>query len=58
MSTSPEEIERLIAKHGELYRQLIPEWIAWLDENEPSWPVDPDDPIDRDGSAVELFLPG
>lgn len=46
------EIERLIVKHGEPYRDLIESSIKWLDEHEPTWSLT--DRVDREGFIERL----
>lgn len=53
MPNDQDLIEEFTQKHGEKYRSLIINALAWLDENEPKW--DLDKPINRHEYLTGLF---
>jgi hypothetical protein len=53
MKITEEEINRLVATHGERYRGIITNALTWLEEKEPKWNLSK--PIDRDQFIIELL---
>lgn len=47
-----DEVEWYVAQHGEGYRVLIRDALAWLEEKEPAWELT--QPMDRSGFVRAL----